>query len=730
MIFKMILFFSSLAFGAWPDSFEHRIAAMEALRYDLAMPGIPYQEEQVRSRYKLACDLKYYDVCKPEKWMGKQGGEGEKALNVFEGKCSKSKSPLACVVTGFGYGMVDEQVSSQAKNPKKAFQAFSTACEEKAYGPGCAYLGDMYAKGVGVDQDYGKAEKYYKEACKAKDIWGCHRLADLYREQGQKEAEQLKYYEKSCGQGYALGCISKAVVMMPKARREADWQFIAGQFEVACRYGQLERCADLANLYQKGKGVRRSLETAKALYQSTCAAKIPSSCHSMGQLYLEMSPPEFELAAKTFFNACEGGYSPSCTRYGSLAISGQGVEQNLSFGLRYMNKGCEAGDLEGCLALAEAYSKGEGLEKDVEKARKLATDTCEGGYGRGCYSLALLVEQDKVWGKEETISAETLYEKSCKLGDGRGCSEIALRAYSKGKATPDIQEKLNVGCDGEDVRACMALGDLFRGADPVKAMDYWLRSCEFNNMDACLEVAKGYLTEKKISQAAAYYERVCNLGDDRGCQGLDPIAFQGKFSEITQSAFLTNLCQVWARPYDEDFVLLADAKGAQINLYSGSYSGSKVNVWHLGNTVDLDGIQRGESKWNIGGVLPKTENVWGTEEDALELKEPTPENIWSQEKVSDWEFNLKHVEEWDPSKGSVSRNFPENEAQAFGDKGVLQFFRDTGEISSECMFPLSQEVIYSEHCSEIQSLIIGYSLMDCSVPKTNSNNNDDSYFYE
>ena len=721
----MLLLLFSVAFAAWPDAFEHRIAGMEALRYDLAMPGIPYQKEQVLSRYKLACDLKYYDVCNPEDWMGDEGGDAGIALKKFENKCTKSKSPLACVVTGFGYGMVGEKVSSDAMNPQKALQAFRSACKEKAYAPGCTYLGDMYAKGVGVAQSYEMAEKLYKEACKAKDIWGCHRLADLYQEKGVQEAKQLKYYEQSCEEGYTLGCISKAVVMKPNAKRESEWRFIATQFEIACRYGQMSRCADLAELYQKGKGVRRSLETAKALFQSTCSSGLSSSCHSIGQLYLEMTPPEFKNAADTFFDACKGGYSESCTRYGALAIAGQGVEQSLSFGLRYMNQGCDAGDLEGCLALAEAYSSGEGLEKDLEKATQLATDVCDGGYGRGCYTLALLMEQSAVWGQKQEVNTEQLYEKSCKMGDGRGCSEIALRAFSEGQATQDIQEKLNIGCQGEDVRACMALGEIFRGSEPQKAMDYWLRSCEFNNLDACLSVAKRSLAENNISQAALYYERVCNLGDSRGCMGLDPIAFQGRFTEITQSAFLTNLCQVWARPEYEDFVLLADAKGAQINLYSGNYSGSKVSVWHLNNSVDLDGIQRGESKWNVGGVLPKTDEIWEGEQETQELKEPTPETVWSQTKVSDWEFTLMHVEEWDPSKGSVSRNFPDNQTQALGDKGVVQFFRESEEIKSECSFPLQQKVIYSEHCSEVQSLIIGYSLMNCAVKV-----NDDSYFYK
>ena len=59
-----------LALAAWPDSFEHRIAAMEALRYDLAMPGIPHNKAKILSKYQIACDKGYFDVCHPEEWVG------------------------------------------------------------------------------------------------------------------------------------------------------------------------------------------------------------------------------------------------------------------------------------------------------------------------------------------------------------------------------------------------------------------------------------------------------------------------------------------------------------------------------------------------------------------------------------------------------------------------------------------------------------------------------------
>lgn len=738
-LYTLYLCVVSLAQAAWPDSFEHRIAAMEALRYDLAMPGVPYDSAQVLAKYKVACDKNYFDVCHPEVWQQEKGGNAMLAMDMFESKCTKTKSPLACVVVGFAYGMVDERVDAKAKNPQKAYNAFYTACEEKAYGPGCTYLGDMYAVGVGVAEDQTKAEEYYKEACSAKDIWGCHRLADLYGETKTHSAERLGLYTQSCQNGYVMGCIAQATVMQEKASTQAQWKFIAEQLEIACRYGQMDKCANLAGLYETGKGVRRSLPTANALYKSTCLAKIPTSCHALGQLHLEMN--EYKEAAKTFFDACEGGYAPSCTRYGALALTGKGVEKNASFALRFMNRGCDAGDQEGCLVLAESYLKGEGIERNLDKAKQLAQQTCDSGYGRGCYAMAMITETEKIWGSEGNSSASmTLYDKACSLGDGRGCAEFALREYSAGKTDKSIIGKLDIGCTGEDVRACLVLGQWYAQSNVETALPYWLHSCELQSMDACLEVGKYHQTKKELPQAAEYFERVCNLGDDRGCVALDPIAFAGKFEGIVRSAFLTNLCQVWARPYDDTPYLLADAKGAQINLYSGNYAGSTVSIWHLEDSVELGQLHIGKSNWNVGGRLPKAEQIWGNPDELqhTEQKQEETASIWGEEQKMDWSYNIQHIEEWDPKEGSVSRDFPKNITQLHGDKGDIAYWREEEELHSVCALPLQQQQLYVEHCSEIQSMIIGYILADCSqkTKETQPNNkkqqpkNDDSYFYE
>jgi TPR repeat protein len=741
MLWTFILLIFS-AHAAWPDSFEHRIAAMDALRYDLAMPGVPHDYAKVMSRYQVACDKGYLDVCHPEVWVSETGSDASKALDVFERKCSKNKKPLACVAVGIGYGMVDEAVSSSASNPTKAFQAFTVACEEKAYAPGCTYLGDMYREGVAVAKDMSKAQAYYEEACKAKDVWGCHRLADLQLAMDATQTDVgLKSYAQSCQSGFEIGCMAQASLMIPKAKSNSEWAFISKQMDIGCSYGQSDKCGALARLYHQGKGVQRSLPLAKALYMSSCSKGVSESCYQMGQLYLDMSPPMLSDAAKTFFDACEGGHPLSCTRYGHMAITGQGVERNVEFGLRFMNQGCNAGSQEGCLALVDAYATGQGVAKDLSKAEQLAVQTCDAGFGKGCYVLAQLSEQSSAWEQENSRDVTSLYEKACSLGYGHGCSEVALKEYSNGRADESVQSKLMVGCEGGDVRACLAMGQI-TAVDVERAQGFHLSACELDSMDGCLAVGKYFVTNKQIDQASTYFERVCSMGDERGCSALEPIAFEGKFSGIVRSAFLSNLCQVWARPDNADYSLLAGAKGATIDIHVGSHSGSTINIWHQSTNIQLDGIQRGDSQWNVAGKYPDATNVWGVDEplDHTQVVEEKEEDVWGNEQMMDWNYTIQHVEEWDASKGSISRDFPGDLTKAIGDKAVIQYSRESERLFGQCGFVGGYTELYTEHCSDVQSLLLGYLLTDCSVSgkpmvdpsnvqESQKDDNNDDYFY-
>ena len=707
------LLFIQVSLAAWPDSFEHRIAAMDALRYDLAMPGIPHNKARILSKYQIACDKGYFDVCHPEEWVGDERSDVLDAASIMEKKCNKSKSPLQCVVVGMANGMVNEEVSADAPNPQKAFQAFQTACEVKAYAPGCTYLGDMYWKGAAVPKDVGQARLYFEEACKAKDVWGCHRLGDWLGELGGHKEERLQYYKRSCEYGYELGCMAQAGVMMDTAKTKSEWSFIADQLDRGCTYGQLNKCGALAGLYHQGKGVKRSLPLAQALYQSTCISGVSTSCHAMGTLYLDMTPPNHKMAAETFFDACEGGYSPSCTRYGALVLKGEGAPQNTEFALRYMNKGCDAGDLEGCLVLAEAYANGTGVPRDETLAKRLASQTCAADFGQGCYVLAQLGEAETTWGQESNLDATTLYTQSCELGYGQGCAEIALRAYSEGNAGPEIQEKMDIGCVGGDLRACLALGGLYKG-NSDRAFPYWESACTLGDLSGCLEVGHHY-KDKDLTLASEYYEMACSFGDERGCQALEPIAFQALFEGLINKAWLGNFCQVWAED-DGGLQLVAEATGATMTLHSGQYAGSAVTVWHIGTDIALDTVQRGESRWNVGGQFPSQEQVWQTGEEldhtAVKTEDVDP---WGADQAMDWNVSLTHIEEWDSSKGEITRDFPGDVTLAMGEKGILKYTREEEQLFGQCGYFGGYSILKTEHCSDVQALTLGYLLMDCKV---------------
>jgi hypothetical protein len=220
---------------------------------------------------------------------------------------------------------------------------------------------------------------------------------------------------------------------------------------------------------------------------------------------------------------------------------------------------------------------------------------------------------------------------------------------------------------------------------------------------------------------------------------LDPIAFQGKFEAITHQAFLTNLCQVWARPEGAQFSLLAEATGATMQLHIGQYAGSTVSVWHQGNAIDLDGVQRGESRWNVGGKLPAQQDVWGIGEldHTKSVEQNEKDDMWGEKQVMDWDFSIQHVEEWDASQGSVSRDFPGEISRAFGEKGVIQLSREDEILFGQCGFSGGNSSLFVEHCSDVQALLLGYVLMDCkvsgsqdtSIEKKQSESDDDYFYY-
>ncbi len=112
---------------------------------------------------------------------------------------------------------------------------------------GCVSLGEMWANGVGVPQDYARARTLYYTACTAAFTPGCLKLASLY----------------SNGHG------------VPQDHARA-----AGFYEQACNYLDPRGCLRLGTMYRMGVGVPQDSAKAAILFRAACEGGLGFDCPS------------------------------------------------------------------------------------------------------------------------------------------------------------------------------------------------------------------------------------------------------------------------------------------------------------------------------------------------------------------------------------------------------------------------------------------------------------------
>ena len=81
---------------------------------------------------------------------------------------------------------------------------FTQACDAGGM-KACNYLGYLYARGLGGDQDREKARDVYQKACDHGIMSSCASLGSLYQDAGNKD-DARKYFKKACDGGVNESC--------------------------------------------------------------------------------------------------------------------------------------------------------------------------------------------------------------------------------------------------------------------------------------------------------------------------------------------------------------------------------------------------------------------------------------------------------------------------------------------------------------------------------------------
>jgi TPR repeat protein len=184
----------------------------------------------------------------------------------------------------------------------------------------CRQLGDMYADGNGVAQDYARAAALYERVCEAGVAEVCNRLGQIYERVPGFESEEKRVpdlYERACTAGSANGCLHFGLV---QASRE-QFEQAALLFERACFGADNQGCHELAGLYRRGEGVQQDMVRACDFYDQACNADFVESCLALGALYMDGTETKRDTARAAQYNGaalriydegCQTGIERDC----------------------------------------------------------------------------------------------------------------------------------------------------------------------------------------------------------------------------------------------------------------------------------------------------------------------------------------------------------------------------------------------------------------------------------
>jgi hypothetical protein len=687
----------TVAFAAWPDSYAGRISNLNALRQDMAYPGVPHNAKRTKRLYDSACAQKSSSACSYETWWNPEtGGDLQKARSFYKSKCPSD--PQSCVVVGWSYTL-DANGQLNPTDAKKGYSYFQTACTKKLYAAGCTAMGEMHMYGVGVKKSYKTALARTNEGCKAKDPYGCYLAGTMY-EKGWGTpvnlAKAISLYRKACRQDVPHACVQLAVLQEEGTGLPRDPEAAAKTFGAMCEgSGFTTACSHLGRMYEQGRAVPRQLAVAEQLYKKSCDLGDLVGCFGLAKMYekgrSEGGGPA--QAAEIYERACNVGNANACTRLGKLYLRGKGVGKDPSLGVGFISKACDGGESNACDVLGQLYESGNGVEQNLTRASQLYNGACEAGEGVGCYHLAKLHQVGK--GVDaDTAKAGVLFQQACDTGHGKSCSRLAEN-YILGEGVPKNMAKaaelLEKGCTGGDASSCAKLaGMLDKGKgvqkDPVRAFSFYVDACAYEHGHACYMIAKKYESgegaEKNVQLAVQAYKDSCNYGHERACQEGGSIIFQARFQEIVDLAFHSKMCQIWSLDPEkpDSSRLLVDVRGDEF--------------------VMMDGPLKGET------IKPKM-----TEMNVVKGKKYRGVTSWEAE-TSRGMRKFDHVDSWDSEEDPIDA-FPSDKSRSkdrIPDTTTLIYSRAEemvrrNEPAKKCKFPAKMPLLTTEHCSEIQALV-------------------------
>jgi len=265
-------------------------------------------------------------------------------------------------------------------------------CYKKSAHQGCAdaqnNLGDCYYSGIGVDQDYEKAVKWYQKAAEHGHTAAQNKLTAVQNKLGEYYCELGNWYYY----GYVVKDYNEAVKWYRKAAEqgtgraqailgdcyywgrgvEKDYKEAAKWYRKAANQGYEGAQDMLGDCYYWGQGVEKDYKEAVKWYRKAAnqgnkwAQDMLGDCYYWGQGVEK----DYKEAVKWYRKAANQGYEWAQCDLGECYYYGNGIKKVYKEAVKWYQKAANQGNKRAQDMLGDCYYWGQGVEKDYKEAVK------------------------------------------------------------------------------------------------------------------------------------------------------------------------------------------------------------------------------------------------------------------------------------------------------------------------------------------------------------------------
>lgn len=290
-------------------------------------------------------------------------------------------------------------------------------CRIQSDGKACTRLGEVYEYGYfGFNKSISDAKDLYQKACDLNDGMGCYKLGNIYyfKTKGLPISKAEEFYKKGCELGYVQSCktpgLNKNLVKaiepyLPKAKNIDYTSLSEAQLDNLCNQNDLDACIHLGLIYNAGiGGIKKSPQKEFKVTMKSCNLGLSSGCSDIANMYRKGEGVKKSMTNYLKFKnkACNDmGNNWACRDLAHDYENGVGVSKSVQKAKQYYEKEdyflknyCERENRPwACQVLAGNYYQGKGVAKSLSTAKIYYGKACALGSPDDCKNYTILNNQ-------------------------------------------------------------------------------------------------------------------------------------------------------------------------------------------------------------------------------------------------------------------------------------------------------------------------------------------------